>query len=111
MDGDNNSIICINTGHFNSKGCLNVVTSLVKQQPVCVSIQHIKQHIINISLLNKTLDIETKKLGLGLQVNCSIVCTVNKDGYLRVSADTLWLTPDMIAEQFDIYSNVVWKID
>ena len=30
MDGDNNSIMYINTGHFNSKGCLNVITSLVK---------------------------------------------------------------------------------
>lgn len=41
----------------------------------------------------------------------SVVCTSNRDAYLVVTKDTLWLTPDMIAEQFDIYSNVNWKIE
>ena len=41
----------------------------------------------------------------------SLVCSVNKDAYLRVSTDVVWLTPDMIGGEFDIYSNVVWKID
>lgn len=40
----------------------------------------------------------------------SVVCTSNRDAYLAVTKDTLWLTPDMIAEQFDIYSNVKWII-
>ena len=42
-------------------------------------------------------------------VNC--VCTLNKDAYLRVSTEVLWLTPDMLGEDFDIYSNVDWRID
>lgn len=41
----------------------------------------------------------------------SVVCTSNRDAYLVVTKNTLWLTPDMIAEQFDIYSNVNWKIE
>lgn len=51
------------------------------------------------------------RMGEGLKGYVSVVCTSNRDAYLVVSKDTLWLTPDMIAEQFDIYSNVTWKID
>lgn len=49
--------------------------------------------------------------GGGLSGCLTMVCSVSKDAYLRVSTDVLWLTPDMISEEFDIYSNVVWKID
>ena len=41
----------------------------------------------------------------------SLVCTTNRSSYLIISKDTLWLTPDMLSEKFDIYSNVIWKID
>ena len=51
------------------------------------------------------------RVGDGLLGYISVVCTTNRSPYLTTSKDTLWLTPDMIAEQFDIYSNVVWKID
>ena len=54
---------------------------------------------------------EVKRLGNGLKGYMSVVCTSNRDAYLVISKDTLWLTPDMIAENFDIYSNVNWKID
>jgi hypothetical protein len=44
-------------------------------------------------------------------VRCSVVCTSNLSSYLNVSTDVLWLTPDMLGEEFEIYSNVDWKID
>ena len=44
-------------------------------------------------------------------VACSVICTTNTSSYLRVSTDVLWLTPDMLGEEFDIYSNVNWRID
>lgn len=47
----------------------------------------------------------------GLKGSVSFVCTLNKDAYLRVSTEVLWLTPDMLGEEFDIYSNVAWEID
>ena len=47
----------------------------------------------------------------GLKVTAGIICSVNKDAYLRVVPDVVWLTPDMIGGEFDIYSNVIWKID
>lgn len=51
------------------------------------------------------------RVGSGLKIYASVVCSVNKDAYLRVSPDVVWLTPDMIGGEFDIYSNVVWRID
>lgn len=47
----------------------------------------------------------------GLKGCVSLVCTLSKDAYLRVSTEVLWLTPDMLGEEFDIYSNVDWNID
>lgn len=57
------------------------------------------------------LEVSAWRIGGGLRVSAGVVCSVNKDAYLRVSTDVLWLTPDMLSEEFDIYSNVVWKID
>lgn len=54
---------------------------------------------------------EVKKIGSELTGYISLVCTANRDAYLNISTDVLWLTPDMIGEEFDIYSNVNWKID
>lgn len=54
---------------------------------------------------------EVRKVGGELTGYISLVCTANRDAYLRVSTDVLWLTPDMLGEEFDVYSNVNWKID
>lgn len=51
------------------------------------------------------------RVGQGLSGSVTLVCSVNKDAYLRVVPDVVWLTPEMIGGEFDIYSNVVWKID
>lgn len=50
-------------------------------------------------------------VGEGITGFISLVCTVNRDAYLRVSTDVLWLTPEMLSEHFDIYSNVNWNIN
>lgn len=51
------------------------------------------------------------RVGTGLRGYASLVCSTNKDAYLRVVPDVVWLTPDMLSGEFDIYSNVVWRID
>ena len=51
------------------------------------------------------------RVGGGLSGYVSMVCSTNRDAYLSVSTDVLWLTPDMLGEEFDIYSNVNWRID
>lgn len=47
----------------------------------------------------------------GLRGYASLVCSVNKDAYLNVVPDVVWLTPDMLSGEFDIYSNMAWRID
>lgn len=51
------------------------------------------------------------RVGADITGYVSLVCSVNKDAYLRVSTDVVWLTPDMLSEEFEIYSNVSWRID
>lgn len=51
------------------------------------------------------------RIGNGLRGCASLVCSINKDAYLRVVPDIVWLTPDMLTGEFDIYSNVIWNID
>ena len=58
------------------------------------------------------LEVSAWRIGGGLKVSAGIVCSVNNDSYLRVVPDVVWLSPDELAYgEFDIYSNVVWKID
>ena len=60
---------------------------------------------------SKGIIADAYRIGNGLKVTCGIVCGLNKDSYLETSTDVLWLTSDMLGEEFDIYSNVVWKIE
>lgn len=61
--------------------------------------------------IGQSLTGEVRKVGGELTGYISLVCTTNRDAYLEISTDVLWLTPDMLGEEFDIYSNVSWKID
>ena len=61
--------------------------------------------------VGESANVSAFPIGQPLEVSCFRVCSINSDAYLKVSTDTLWLTPDMIAEQFDIYSNVKWVIE
>lgn len=60
---------------------------------------------------SKGIIADAYRIGNGLKVTCGILCGVNKGSYLETSTDVLWLTSDMLGEEFDIYSNVNWKID
>lgn len=82
---------------------------------------HLKCLNVSVSRVGGDLTITTNRLVSDIQVDvkpmsrlfvsASVICSVNKDSYLRVSTDVVWLTPDMLSGEFDIYSNVVWKID
>lgn len=50
------------------------------------------------------------RLGEKLRVTCSLVCTVEKNFYLDVVPDYVWLSPDMLSGEFDIISNTRWEI-
>ena len=65
----------------------------------------------SVSRIGSELCGSVTRVGQGLSGSVTLVCSVNKDAYLRVVPDVVWLTPDMLSGEFDIYSNVVWKID
>lgn len=50
------------------------------------------------------------RLGDKLRITCSLVCTVEKNFYLDVVPDYVWLSPDMLSGEFDIISNTRWEI-
>jgi hypothetical protein len=44
-------------------------------------------------------------------ITAYLICTINKESYLKVNPDYVWLTPDMLSSgEFDIISNVNWNI-
>ena len=51
------------------------------------------------------------RVGDSLTGYISLVCTVSRDAYLSVSTDVVWLDADVLGENFEILSNVKWKID
>ena len=90
--------------------CLNVKATLLNL-PLVVGISLLSGIECSASVLNTPLKVSVMDVTPKLKVSGHLVCSVNKDAYLRVSTDVLLLTPDMLSEEFDIYSNVVWKID
>lgn len=57
------------------------------------------------------MNVGVKMVNPPLSVSCSLVCDVNSEFYLYVEPDVIWLTPDMVSEEFDIRSNVRWVIE
>lgn len=67
---------------------------------------------ISASKTNDDIKIFIKPIGKKVVVVCSLVCTINRTSYLKVNPDYVWLTPDILSSgEFNIYSNVAWKID
>lgn len=62
-------------------------------------------------IVNEQLTGSVTRIGDGIKGCVSYVCTTNRDAYLKIDPDVVWLTPDMLSGEFDIYSNVVWRID
>lgn len=92
-------------------GCLTGTVSRI-EQCLCGTVSRVGQGLCgSVTRVGQGLCGSAKPDGQGLCGSVTLVCSVNKDSYLRVSTDVIWLTPDMIAEQFEIYSNVVWNID
>ena len=52
-----------------------------------------------------------KFLNNPLRVTCSLVCSANKEQYLIVDPTFVWITPETLSGEFNIYSNIFWKID
>ena len=82
--------------------CLNVDISI---SSTLLNVQ-VKQYYSLIPIKSiKVLPISSK-----LKVHYNILCSVSNEKYLHVTPNIIWLTPDMLGEEFDIYSNVNWRI-
>ena len=83
------------------EGCLSVKVTQVRD-PITVGIEDIGEHI----------QCKATDAAEHLQVCCSLVCGVNTTGkYLNVAPMVVWLTPDMLSGEFNIYSNTEWVIN
>jgi hypothetical protein len=58
------------------------------------------------------LNLQAAKIGKGINIACSLVCTVDKEFFLDVAPDVVWLTYDELSSaDIEIRSNVKWIIE
>lgn len=76
-----------------------------------LSITSIKDNINITTHKHDNLNIVSNTILTKLNISCSVLCNANNKRYLYVIPNIVWLTPDTIGEEFNIYSNVVWKIE
>lgn len=88
--------------------CINVTTQCLNTN-IDVDVSAIGKLNVSIHYLNDDITVDTYPIGR-LIIICQIVCGKTLS-YLDVQPNYVWLTPDMLSGEFDIYSNVVWKID
>lgn len=83
------------------EGCLSVKVTQIRD-PTVVKVEDVGRHI----------HCKVADAAEHLQVCCSIVCSANTtDTYLNVAPTVVWLTPDILSGEFNIYSNVDWIIN
>lgn len=83
------------------EGCLSVKVTQIRD-PIVARIEDVGENI----------ECKVADAAEHLQVCCSLVCGVNTtDKYLNVAPTAVWLTPDMLSGEFNIYSNTDWVIN
>ena len=91
-------------GCDHSVGCLSVAAWRIGEELA------LKASRLDFGEEHEGLSVAAWRIGGGINVSASLTCSL-KLPYLQVSTNTIWLTPDMIAERFDIYSDVEWIIN
>ena len=56
------------------------------------------------------MEFQVARKGDKLSIDCSLVCKVARDFYLRVEPEIVWLTPDMGVD-VQVWSNTNWYIE
>lgn len=91
--------------------CIDVKINYIKN-PLKIIIQRNDQIKIETSCLNEPLGIKINRVDNILNVYCHKICNAVQSKYLKVVPNIIWLTPDELSTAtFDIYSNIVWKIN
>lgn len=67
--------------------------------------------IIKHSILRENVNINIKAILTTIKVNCSIVCNVSKDAYMKISpSEVQWLSPDWYIV-YEVKSNTDWIVE
>lgn len=63
--------------------------------------------------VGESLKASAKRVGGNLRVTAGLVCSTSSvDAFLKVSPDTVWLTPsNSFSADFMIVSNVSWRVE
>lgn len=90
--------------------CLNVTTQYLNPK-LNIKTNVIDDIIVNVQNITQQLHTTVTVYGNQLNVTCRVVCGKTLS-YLDVQPNYIWLDNNMLSSMsFDIYSNVVWKID
>ena len=110
MYGCDNHIGCLSVSANRIGNGLSVETSNLTIG-LYASAYKIRESIkVTANRIGEELSASANRLGDKLRITCSLVCTVEKNFYLDVIPDYVWLSPDMLSGEFDIISNTRWEI-
>lgn len=65
----------------------------------------------NITMAKRELNANVAMVGGRLNAWIGLICETNKDVYLYVEPDVIWLTPDTMGADFNVRSNTRWRIE
>jgi hypothetical protein len=65
----------------------------------------------DVQLQNSLLRVSYSGCNVPLQASALLICSVNDNYFLYVEPDVVWITEGMLSGEFEIVSNVSWKIE
>lgn len=96
------------------KGCLTVDANKVTNN-LNIKVSTLDKQLssfVHTAIFNSTVKANVVLNEKLVGVYCYRVCSITSEQYLIVSPNNLWLSSDVFdSAEFDIISNVVWKID
>lgn len=101
-----------NCGCNNRNGCFDVSALRIGEE-LCIDTRKLCLELtFSASRIGGCIETMAERIGGSLIVTAGLLCSVETTNpYLRVDKNVVWLTPDTLGEEFDIYSNVDWRID
>lgn len=67
--------------------------------------------IADLRVENPVLKVVNQIYNTPIKASCDLICSVNGNYFLYVEPDVVWITEGMLSGEFEIVSNVSWKIE
>lgn len=91
--------------------CINVSTKHLNPK-LDVKIDITAYLLVHANNLTNHLSVNVSKHTNNLNIECRVICSNKQFTHLIVQPNNVWLDNSIFSStSFDIYSNVVWKID